>query len=134
MMWYSNLGGLGPLSAKAVEWSKINCNPVVIDWISFGVPIWKNRPIPQHVMSQPSLPTAQEDWLRGEIGRLVQHEVLREVPQTPKVVSKIFLVPKPAPKMLRMVVDMRFLNKHLPVNSVRYETIDTVLEYIRPHD
>lgn len=119
--------------------NKIGPSPVVMDWLTNGVPLYPRgvlvlaaQPDPkQYILSE-----EQKEWMQKELNRLIKSSAIKclgsqqERPKFLLEISPVFLVPKKGPKKWRMVIDLRRLNSILPKKNVRLEGLGGLLRTI----
>ena len=113
-------------------WKKLN-DQTVLNWISQGIKLEFNSPPDPFVNKQRLLTDSEIKFVDSEIKDLLVSGCIIERKVPPAFLSQIFTVPKPNGK-LRLVIDLRNINKHIKVRKFAYEDINTVLEVIKPKD
>ena len=113
-------------------WKNLN-DQTVLNWISQGIKLEFNSPPEPFVNKQRLLTDSEIKFVDSEIKDLLVSGCIIERKVPPAFLSQIFTVPKPNGK-LRLVIDLRNINKHIKVRKFAYEDINTVLEVIKPKD
>ena len=115
------------------EWVNIGASSEVLNWISNGVNIpFKNIPS-QFSFQNKAFKRHEAYFIRSELKRLVKAKCIKKVDTQPVGVSPISVVPKKNNEF-RLIHDLRHLNSFCKVQSVIYEDIKTVIDYIDPED
>ena len=136
-MCFGNQGGsfkAATLRSHNLYWNEIGSPLEVLDWIQFGVqiPFISSPPEGFHLPNR-KFTQSQAKFIQAEINDLLQSGAIREVFEPPTCISPIGCVPKKGGK-LRLIVDLRVINQACDVPKFQYEDINTVVEYIQPHD
>jgi len=110
---------------------------LVVSWLRDGVPFCPKTQ--EGLSSAPRenkvLKKEEIEWTTREIERLVATGAIKEVHREfLKEVSPVRLVPKNGHKKFRLIVNMRRLNKTLPIRHFKMEGLGTVLRLARPGD
>ena len=124
----------GRLAHFVEKWEEITDNKWVLSILRHGfrIPFSKIPPllsVPIR-MSQSSSP-----FLAEEIENLFNKRAVERVQNTgtPDFYSRIFLVPKKNRK-LRLIIDLRFLNRYIKKQSFKMETVKSVRQAMRQND
>jgi hypothetical protein len=124
----------GSLTASLPAWHDLGAPDTVLQWLRHGVYL-SSQPIrpPAQFVPNPPWPAAHEAFIHSEIQKLVNCGVLRKVPYRPHVVSPIHAIPKQNGK-LRLITDLRYVNKFCDIPKFSNEDIRVVVDFIQPHD
>ena len=115
------------------EWKGIGASNEVLEWISNGISIpFKNIPA-QFSFPNRLFKRHEAYFIRTEIKKLLKAGCISRVDTQPLGVSPISVVPKKNNEF-RLIHDLRYLNSFCNVQSVIYEDIKTVIDYIEPED
>lgn len=115
------------------HWKNISAPNEVIDWIENGVHIpFVNVP-DSFCLDNRHFTPVQTNFIRDEISELLCSGAIKEVFYPPKCISPISCVPKKGGKY-RLIVDLRLINQSCDPPKFQYEDINTVIEYVQPHD
>jgi hypothetical protein len=121
------------LSDKVKFWQDINAPAHVLDWISNGVKIpFRETPCDFHLPNR-SFSFGHGEFVAEELDALVKSGAIIKQNHPPKCISPIGVVPKRGGK-LRLIVDLRGINRHCEVPKFQYDDIDTVAQYIATND
>lgn len=121
------------LSNKISAWRDIGAPETVLRWISDGVELpFSAEPEPFEISNRP-LSFEYKQFVDSEISKLVLSGVIEHVQQRPHCVSPLGVIPKKNGK-LRLITDLRELNKSCEPDSFKNEDIRTVKELIQPKD
>ena len=111
------------LRNRLAFWKSIRASPTVLKWIEYGYdiplssipPTWFKR----------NGPGAKEFdfFLDDMLPKLVEMGAVQKVSEQPYGVSPLDVVPKPQAGKYRLILDLRFLNKHLHEFSFSMETL-----------
>lgn len=95
---------------------------------------WVNGPpsLPHFASNHPSA-FQHASFVTQAVETLIQTGAVLEVSKKPFVVSPLVVVPKGEDK-LRLILDLRFVNAFLKVDSFEYESIRSVVDLCQPKD
>lgn len=123
----------GSLSRHIQAWRELGTvPPLVLEWIEHGFPLHLQR-LPKRVRIPNYVPRQYEGFVTQELGRLTDQAALTETPYKPYLVLPIGVVPKKSGK-LRLIHNLRYLNKFLAARKFKYEDISTIAEIVQPDD
>ena len=123
----------GSLSNHVNNWREITDNVTVLEWLEKGVPL-DFISEPNNFQNINNIFSPKEDvFLKQEIQRLEEAKCIKKVSYKPHCISRIGTVPK-KDGSLRLITDLRDVNKHLQDKNVIYEGIDVALDFIEPDD
>ena len=117
------------------EWNRIGAPPEILGWLSNGVQLpFSERPEPFQLPNY-KLSFTHGGFVEEELSRLIQSgAVVQCDPKCPILcISPIHCVPKKGGK-LRLIIDLRQINRHLTVPKFCYEDIQVVSLLIQPND
>ena len=123
----------GSLRHHVVSWTNIGCTETVINWISEGVTLPFQDIPPSFEFKNRNFGITESTFINSEINDLLASGAIRRSEFKPRCVSPIHCVPKKNHK-LRLVIDLREVNKYCPCPAFQYEDINRVLEVVQPHD
>lgn len=132
---------MGSLAAHWEAWKEIGIGVKVLQWIRDGYPIRPMKSLPYFLTRRPHnriMEGEEEEWFERELARLIAKRAIEQVgegvrpPSELKAISYVRLAPKKGPKKFRLVVNLRPLNRFLPIRPCRYEGLHTLLHYARP--
>jgi hypothetical protein len=119
------------------EWERIGASGQVLSWIRHGVRVrFKHgtRPKPfNHGISMLDATKAQLEFLDSELPRFEACGAW-ERSDSPRYVSRIFLVPKPGCNQWRLIIDLRELNRYCSTFNMTCETLKHLRHLSRPRD
>lgn len=119
----------GSLSGYYDQWVKTTVNPVVLDWIRNGVPIFFTQVPGAFESSNPVFSNKQKEFLSVEIPNLINSNCVEKCLYKPTCVSPISTVPK-ANGQLRLITDLRRINEHCVKKGFVNENINQVLDIV----
>ena len=111
------------------EYVKINCNKNVADWVKNGVPIILGDTPNEFEINNHVVNDKHKNFIALEIKRLLEIDAIEKSDDKPRCVSPINVVPKKGGK-LRLIFDLRELNKHCRTPHFAHEDIRTVKSMI----
>lgn len=114
-------------------WKEIGAPPQVLRWLREGYKLPFNRHLPKfHHASW--IPNTQQEW---EVLREMRDKLLRDgvvIPaESRDFVSRSRLEPK-KDGGFRLIVDLRFVNKHIASTTCKYEGLSQLEHVLRPAD
>ena len=114
-------------------WRKI-ASPKVQDWIESGVllPFCGSTPSSFHIQNK-YLPPPSRDFIKQEIKDLLRAGVIETTQLKPHCISPIHCVPKRNGKF-RLIHDLRLLNAWCKPATFTNESINEVIQLVRPND
>jgi len=114
---------------RCLSWWQLNCKSSwVRQWAAHGVPLWwADRQQPATPFSQPNHEGAfnHRDFVSQNISELLQQGAITKVPLAPRVVNPLNVVPKKGGK-LRLILDLRHVNKFLSVPKFKIESLSAL--------
>lgn len=114
-------------------WRNIKANDNVLDWIENGVKLPFNN-IPDKVAYENhSFTSTQRHFVKAEIQKLLSTGAISKVNNVPHCVNPLGCVPKKDNKW-RLIVDLRFVNKHITCPYYKNEGIDVVCDSLENND
>ena len=123
----------GSLKHYLNHWHYINTPTTVYNWINNGVDLqFTSTPTPFE-MNNHMLTYKQSQFVDQEISELLKIGAIEICKKRPKFISSIGCVPKKGGK-LRMIVDLRELNKHILAPKFCNEDIRTAFNLIKSSD
>ena len=93
------------------KWREIGASPMVLSWVSDGVPIPFTCEPESREFSNPEFNVAEKAFLDQESIALESRVVIQRVSERPHCVSPLKIVPKPGGKF-RLICDLRYVNSH----------------------
>lgn len=111
------------LRKRISMWQAIGAPRIVLDWIRYGVQFQFAMPVAKKAFANHPSAMAHADFVRSEIACHVKEGVFRKVNQKSAWVINPILVDENAKGKLRMCIDSRFVNAHLPHISFKMETL-----------
>ena len=140
-MMYEPVGD-GPLATGNVQdcidfWESFSSNKMILDWIRNGYPLlWAQAP-PRFAEFE-NAPSASEHelFVSQSIQEMLEAGAITELPpgERPTVVSPLGVVPKPRSDKLRLIINMRHVNKHLAKKVFKNEGLKDLGDIIYPGD
>ena len=116
------------------EWTQLGASQTVITWITKGIPIVFNSDTPPAFeLRNHSLTAAQVKFIDSEIAELLHCKAIARSVHKPACVSPLGVVPKKRNR-LRLILDLRQLNRYCLVQKFQYEDITTAIELVEPED
>ena len=123
----------GSLKHYLNHWHYINTPTTVYNWINNGEDLqFTSTPTPFE-MNNHMLTYKQSQFVDQEISELLKIGAIELCKKRPKFISSIGCVPKKGGK-LRMIVDLRELNKHILAPKFSNEDIRTAFDLIKSGD
>ena len=114
-------------------WTTIGAPEEVLSWISEGIYIpFHSDPGSFHIPNR-NFSIQQSQFIQPEINALLCSGAIKEVAVPPVCISPIGCVPKKGGKN-RLIVDLRRINQSCEELNFQYEDINTVIDYVQPHD
>jgi len=124
---------MSKISKCLSHWQSITNNTQVLKWVEFGVKVpFKSTP-PACEFKNREFSFKEKQFINSEIERLLSEGSIVECESKPRCVTPISVVPKPSGG-LRLVHDLRHINKYCDPPKFSYTDINVVLEHINPHD
>ena len=121
------------LSKCSQYWLEIGAPAFIVQWITKGVPlIFKEQPCPFHLNNH-VLNEKERTFVQEEIKSLLNCGAIEKCDFIPNFVSPIGCVPKKGGK-LRMIVDLRQLNKYCEIPKFSQEDIRCALSLVSSDD
>ena len=121
------------LSKCSQYWLEIGAPAFIVQWITKGVPlIFKEQPCPFHLNNH-VLNEKERTFVQEEINSLLNCGAIEKCDFIPNFVSPIGCVPKKGGK-LRMIVDLRQLNKYCEIPKFSQEDIRCALSLVSSDD
>jgi hypothetical protein len=115
-------------------WKALHSTPkFVLDWIKNSLDIPLSHFPHSYLAPNYSLFPMKEEFVDSELQRLLQCGVIEERLHHPRVVFPIGVVSKKNEKM-RMIIDQRWLNRHVVCPKFKYEDLENLATLIRPGD
>ena len=117
------------------EWLAIGSSLTVVNWIRTGVHLsWTKHPPPPY--KAPPIPVAPSDkeWLKHEITKNLERGSWIRLQHRPTWCAAAFITRNAASGKPRIVIDLRFVNQYLRNDGVRYDSLKTLKNFIRPGD
>ena len=121
------------LAPCIADWISIGASDTIIDWIVNGVPVSFSEAPPSFELPNYKLSDTQVRFIDGELQALLSSGAVVKAVTKPLCVSPLGVVPKKQNK-LRLILDLRQLNRYCSVEKFQYEDIRTALELVEPHD
>ena len=123
------------VSDRVTAWHKIGAPPYMINWITEGIPLQFYKVPRQLHLQNPKFSVSQIKFIDAEIKELLQKGAVRKCKagEVPWCVSPIKTVPKKHRK-LRLIIDLREINKCIDVPKFSQENIEVVANLIEPQD
>ena len=117
------------------NWEKLDCPPLIIDWISNGVQFPLTVPVENisFLCNNRKFSLSETKFIDSEIADLLKRGAIEKCADAPQCVSPINCVPKKSGKY-RLVIDLRCLNNFCAPPSCKYEDIGTVIQVVKPKD
>jgi hypothetical protein len=125
----------GRLKQRLSAWRAVVTSTLVISWIALGVQLeWSAAAGPPAPKEKRNHKSALEHagFLTTEIVRLEQSQVIMRREKRPAVVSPLGVVEQEG--KLRMILDLRYVNKHLEHHKFKYETVAQLGDVLLPGD
>ena len=113
------------------NWKSIGASDTVLNWIEQGVKFPLIGDIDSFELPNGQFTHKQEEFLSSEISNLLLLGCIERVYTKPKCVSPISCVPKKNGK-IRLVTDLRHINKQSIPPKIKYEDINTVISVVKP--
>ena len=122
-------------STKTSAWNQITQNPLVKDWISYGVPIPFSSTPPPFEITNRQFSYREHQFITQEINSLLKNNCIVRCNYTEKTlcVSGISVVPKRSGDF-RLILDLRRVNTHCVPRRFSYTDINSALEIVDPDD
>ena len=122
-------------STKTSAWNQITQNPLVKDWISYGVPIPFSSTPPPFEITNRQFSYREHQFITQEINSLLKNNCIVRCNYTekPLCVSGISVVPKRSGDF-RLILDLRRVNTHCVPPKFSYTDINSALEIVDPDD
>jgi hypothetical protein len=120
---------------SVTQWCKIGAPKFVVNWIKDGIPLEFSQEPPRVHIHNPQLTKRQADFVDQEIHELKKCGAIRQcVPgEVPHCVCPIKTVPKKG-NQLRLIHDLREVNKFVNVSKFSNEGIDVVTSLLQYND
>jgi hypothetical protein len=115
----------GNLKRHLSYWRRISRSTWVLQWIEYGFPLWwldPNCPAPARVFNNHSSTVDHEGFVSEAVEQLVKAGAARATKVKPTVVNALKVVPKKNNK-LRLILDLRWVNKYLRVPKFKFESL-----------
>ena len=109
------------LGRKLEAWRAVGAEPRVLSWIENDVhiPFRHGPPLPfHHGVSMLDATPAQMEFLSEELPRFYASGAFEDG-YCNQWVSRMFLVPKPGINRWRVIIDLRYLNKHCKIFNLK---------------
>lgn len=113
------------LSNCIKNWEKIGASHIIKQWITEGVTLPLLSDVPNFFNKNKQFTFSERIFIHQEIKELIASGAIRQVSKRPKCVSALNCVNKKG-KKLRLILDLRNVNKHIVVDGFRNEGIDIV--------
>ena len=104
-------------------------------WVRFGYRMeWINGPCPpSHLPNQPST-GPHASFVDAQVQEMLAARAITPVSYVPHCVNPLGVVTRIGSSKLRLVLNMRFPNQYLAVQSFRMESLADLRDIIRPND
>ena len=122
---------VGDIRGAVEFWRSIGTSHTVIQWILDGVPIrWNGSPPARRLMRNSRSAFAHRSFVDGAVSELLSATAIRQVFRTPAVVSPLGVVPKIGTKKLRLIVNLRYVNKAMVIPRFRMESLSDLSDLL----
>ncbi len=123
---------------RARAWWETNCkNSWVLGWVKHGFPLWWeggiNCPAPAKHSANDQSANDNAAFVDGWLKELLSCGGCEESKSRPRVVSPLKVIPKKNGKM-RMIINLRHVNKYLITPKFKFETLKDLASLTRGHD
>ncbi len=111
-------------------WQQLAPQPWVLDVIANGYALPFNPDLQMPNLSLPNNQSARDhcSFVEEEISALVASGAVKQVVRRPHVVSPLSVATNSS--KLRLILDLSRLNQYLDISSVKYETLDTIVDLL----
>ena len=126
----------GRLRCFLPEWEEITEDRFVLSVVREGFCIHLAEPLPRGAIRirPPLLSPPLQQHVSSEIQQLLEKGAIEQVRDHPLLcLSPVFVIPKRSGK-LRMILNMKRINAHIPKERFRMETLATILPELYPSD
>ena len=124
----TSISVVGRLRAHLPYWQNIGCCPYVLDVIAQGYLIPLNKPVESKFLKNNKSSLEEPKFVRTTIDELLESGAIVECQQPPYVVNPLTVARKGS--KLRLVIDLRHLNESIVCRRYKYETHDTIAQYL----
>ena len=116
-----------------IEWQRIGAPEHILEWVKFGVKVPFKDPPPPCFYDNHVKGATQWNFVDNEIQKLLREGFVCKVKQQPQCVLPIQTVPRKSGK-LRLVIDCRYVNRHIEAPKFKQEWIEAVANQILEGD
>jgi hypothetical protein len=126
---------VGDIRGAVEFWRSMGTSNTVVQWILDGVPIrWNGSPPERRCMRNSRSAFAHRSFVDGAVTELLSANAIRQVFHTPAVVSPLGVVPKIGTKKLRLIVNLRYVNKAMVIPRFRMESLSDLSDLMELGD
>ena len=116
-----------------LSWSKITSDKLILEWVNQGVKIPFENVCNPFRRPNHNLNRTEGQFVRNEIGRLLNLGYIKQCETKPRYISPIGCVPKKTGGF-RLIHDLRHLNGHVTKFPFKQEDIRTIQHIVQPKD
>ena len=126
---------LGRLKQCLSGWYSFGASSTVLKWIAHGVPIrWRSFPPAPRIMRNSVSAVKYRKFVDEAVSQLLSAGAIQQVRQCPKAVSPFGVVTKTNSDKLKLIVNMRYVNKALVIPKFKMETLSSLEDVSKPFD
>ena len=136
-LWGSEPVATGSVRQSAEFWRSFVRSSTVMDWIDNGYRLqWDSNPPEPREMPNSVSATEYEEFVDNALSEMVASGAATRLPQgqRPAVVSPIGVVPKPRSEKMRLIINMRYVNRHLIKKVFKFEGLRDLADIIEKDD
>jgi hypothetical protein len=129
----ANVGLQWRLGQRVDAWRRIGADSTILDWVVHGVPLTFIDEPCKTFFPNPEFKKEHRVFIKEELIKLVRNGAIELCSQKPRYVSPLTVVPKKNNK-LRMILNLKSLNKTIAVSRFRSEDIRETIDMLEYND